>query len=73
MTTTIKFARTKAEYFTTLNQRVNAYFTSNNIQKTANSEMVIKTIFMLALYMTPYFIMITGFVTAGWALQVFVW
>ncbi len=68
MNKTIKFARNQAEYFTTLNQRVNAYFSSNGIQKTANSEMVIKSIFMLTLYMTPYFIMISGGVTAGWAL-----
>ena len=36
------------------------YFKENNISKQANGEMVIKTIFMLALYFTPYFLMLTG-------------
>jgi linoleoyl-CoA desaturase len=67
MNKTIKFARGQAEFFTTLSQRVNAYFTTNNIQRTANTEMVIKTIFMFMLYFTPYFIMISGVFTSVWA------
>src|SRR6478735_5635920 len=68
MSKTIKFARNQAEYFSTLNQRVNSYFSTNGIQKTANTEMVIKTIFMFTLYIAPYVLMISGVVTAGWAM-----
>ena len=68
MSKTIKFARSQAEYFSTLNQRVNSYFSTNGIQKTANTEMVIKTVFMFTLYIAPYVLMISGVVTSGWAL-----
>ena len=68
MTKTPKFARGQAEFFATLTQRVNGYFTSNNIQRTANSEMVIKTIFMLSLYSIPYALMITGVFPGVWAM-----
>ena len=68
MSKTIKFARGQAEFFTTLTQRVNAYFTTNNIQRTANTEMVIKTIFMFSLYLFPYFMMISGVFTSVWVM-----
>ncbi|MFZ2906187.1 MAG: acyl-CoA desaturase [Cyclobacteriaceae bacterium] len=64
---TLKFARGQAEFFTTLTQRVNAYFTSNKIERTANSEMVIKTIFMFTLFLVPYLLMITGMFSSMWA------
>ncbi len=62
----LKFAAKQQDFFATLNQRVNSYFKTNNIDRTANSEMVIKTFFMFSLYFTPYaFIMLGGF-TSGW-------
>src|SRR5688572_29393456 len=66
MTKTLRFARGQAEFFATLTQRVNGYFTSNDIQRTANTEMVIKTVFMFALYLIPYGLMITGTFTNIW-------
>src|SRR5688572_7820579 len=66
MNKTLKFARGQADFFATLSQRVNTYFTSNNIQRTANTEMVIKTIFMLSLYTIPYVLMITGVFSGVW-------
>jgi linoleoyl-CoA desaturase len=68
MSKTIKFARGEAEFFTTLTQRVNSYFTANNIQRTANTEMVIKTIFMFSLYLIPYALLISGMFTSVWAM-----
>jgi linoleoyl-CoA desaturase len=70
MSKTLKFARTRADFFVTLSQRVNAYFTSKNIQRTANAEMVVKTIFMLSLYSIPYFLMISGIFTSVWMMWV---
>jgi linoleoyl-CoA desaturase len=67
---TIRFSATRADFFTTLNQRVNEYFKSNSINRHANAEMKIKTAFMYFLYFTPYFLMITGAVTNGWAMLV---
>lgn len=64
--TQIRFARSRADFFPTLNQRVNQYFKSNAIGKNANSEMVVKTIFMFSLYFVPYGVLIFGGVTSIW-------
>jgi linoleoyl-CoA desaturase len=68
MNLNLKFAPGKADFFLTLNQRVNSYFKTNGIERTANTEMIVKTIFMFTLYFTPYFILITGTVTNIWAM-----
>src|SRR6185369_14381813 len=62
----IKFGTQQGEFYATLSQRVNNYFKVNNISRNANSEMVIKTIVMLALFLVPYGISLTGIVTAYW-------
>lgn len=63
----IKFSQVIGRDFNaTLNKRVRAYFKDNNISKYANANMKIKTIFMLSLYFTPYFLMIFGVVTNPW-------
>lgn len=68
MNLNLKFAPGNADFFTTLTQRVNAYFKTNQIERTANSEMVVKTVFMFALYFVPYFVLISGSVTNAWAM-----
>jgi linoleoyl-CoA desaturase len=62
---TVKFANTQRDFVATLNKRVNEYFKTNKLARHANSEMVIKTIFMFLLYLTPYFLILTGVVTSG--------
>lgn len=68
MNKTIRFARGHADFFATLSQRVNQYFTANKILRTANGEMVFKTFFMFALYFIPYFFIISGIITNIWLL-----
>lgn len=51
-----------------LNKRVNDYFKSHNIHRTGNAEMVIKTIVMFLLYLTPYAFIVSGLVTSPWIL-----
>ena len=58
----LRFATGNAQFFATATQRVNQYFKENNISKHANTEMVIKTIFMLSLFLVPYFLLLTGVV-----------
>lgn len=63
----IRFASTQADFFSTLNRRVNDYFKSNNLSRYANAEMVTKTMFMYAIYFIPYMLIITSTVTGlGW-------
>jgi linoleoyl-CoA desaturase len=53
-----------ADFYKTLRERVNGYFETNNISRTANAAMVIKTITLVALYFVPYYFIITGTVSA---------
>lgn len=46
-------------FYKELRKRVNQYFKENNISRHANTNMVLKTIFMLALYITPFVLLIT--------------
>ena len=60
----LTFSRGQADFVTTLNNRVNAYFASNKISRKANVEMVIKTVIMFLLYFGPYALIISGVVTS---------
>ena len=57
--TRVKFnTKSNPDFLKELRSRVNTYFKENNISKYGNINMVIKTLFMLALYLTPYFLVI---------------
>lgn len=68
MKSPIRFSSAQPEFYSTLNQRVNEYFKSNNIGRTGNIEMFVKTIFMFLLYLIPYGLMISGLVTNIWGM-----
>ena len=68
MNINLKFAIRQQDFFVTLNQRVNAYFKTNKIERTGNSEMVIKTIFMFSLYFVPYGLLIGGITSNLWVM-----
>jgi len=75
--TSIKFSKNhNEEFYKVLRQRVNEYFKANNITRYANSRMVIKTIFMVALYFTPFVLLLTiaenpWFIMSLWAVMGF--
>ena len=59
-TSTIRFSRKdSAQFFKTLNKRVNEYFNENNLKKTGNWKLHLKTIVMFAIFLTPYFLILT--------------
>ena len=60
MRPTVRFSSTKPEFYSTLNQRVNEYFKTRKLNRSGNTEMFIKTVFMFSLYCIPYLLMITG-------------
>ncbi|HEX8562398.1 MAG TPA: acyl-CoA desaturase [Flavobacterium sp.] len=47
------------KFFRTLNSRVNAYFKDNNIKKTGNWKIHLKTIVLFCVFLTPYFLILT--------------
>ncbi len=64
------------DFYKVLRKRVNHYFKENNISRHANTNMVLKTIFMVALYLVPFILMLTVFESTGlvilmWALMGF--
>jgi linoleoyl-CoA desaturase len=64
----IKFADTRRDFVATLNMRVAAYFKSSKISRNANAEMVVKTLFMFALYCIPYGLILGGAITNSFLL-----
>ena len=51
------FSRTdKNHFFRTLNKRVNEYFKEENIEKTGNWKLHLKSIIMFALFFVPFFV-----------------
>jgi linoleoyl-CoA desaturase len=61
----IKFAaQMRPEFINELREKVRDYFEAHNISKYGNANMVAKTIFMVSLYMAPYFLMLTGVVNS---------
>ena len=57
---TLSFSRTdSAKFFRTLNKRVNAYFKDNNIKKTGNWKLYIKTVIMFTLLLGPLVLLLT--------------
>jgi linoleoyl-CoA desaturase len=72
MIRTVKFSNQQNEFFTTLSQRVNHYFASRGIEKTANGEMFFKTAFMFALYLVPFVLLLSG-VAQSFGAQLVLW
>ncbi|NNF19151.1 MAG: acyl-CoA desaturase [Flavobacteriaceae bacterium] len=59
-TSPVRFSRNdSAQFFRTLNRRVNAYFKENKIKKTGNWQLHLKTAVMFGLILDPYFLMLT--------------
>lgn len=64
---TVKFSRVdKQQFFQTLRKRVNDYFVENNIRKTGNLGLYVKTVIMFTLFYTPLVLMAFGAIT-GWS------
>jgi len=47
------------KFFKTLNSRVNNYFKENNIPKTGNWKIHLKTIILFSIFLAPYFLILT--------------
>jgi linoleoyl-CoA desaturase len=60
----IKFSQQHRLFFQTLRQRVDQHLKSSNVSKNGNIGMYVKTVFMFALYLIPYFLMMFGVVQA---------
>ncbi|MFT4523192.1 MAG: linoleoyl-CoA desaturase [Bacteroidia bacterium] len=63
----ITFPRpTAADFYNIARQRVHNYFKETGKSKHANAQMVLKTIAMIAIYMVPYGLLLSGLVTNFW-------
>lgn len=69
----IKFSvQLQPDFINELREKVKYYFESNNISKYGNTNLVVKTIFMITLYLMPFILMLTGIVT-GVPATIFCW
>jgi len=58
-TTTPIFSKNDSlKFFRTLNSRVNNYFKENNLNRTGNWKLHLKTVVMFSIFLTPYFILL---------------
>lgn len=65
--TTVRFSRKDPKkFFKTLNKRVNAYFKDNNISRRGNWKLYFKTFVMFALFLTPYFLVLSLNISEWW-------
>ena len=65
----IRFSRKdSANFFRTLNKRVNNYFKENNIKKTGNWQLHLKAAIMFSMFLTPYFLILTLNISQWWML-----
>jgi linoleoyl-CoA desaturase len=62
----IRFNNANRAFYITAKKRVDDYFKENNISKFGNAQMVIKSIFMFALYFTPFFLLIFNVFDNRW-------
>lgn len=69
----IKFSNDNSqEFYKELKKRVNLYFKNNNISRFGNYNMVLKTIFMVSLYLVPYILILTIAESAWFALLLWI-
>lgn len=67
----VRFAReTQGDFIFTLRQRVNEYFTNNKTTIYGDTQLVIKTVALLGIYLLPYFLMVFGIITNPWLIFV---
>ena len=67
MSQTVKFSRTNnAEFVKAVKANVGNYFKDKKISKFGNYRMVLKSLFMLTLYLTPYFFIILADIENTW-------
>jgi linoleoyl-CoA desaturase len=62
----VRFAPRNGEgFYDTLKKRVEVYFKDNNIEMHGNKAMFSKTPLIIAMYLLPYFVMVSGIATAN--------
>lgn len=58
---TIRFSKTdQADFFRTLNVRVNDYFRQNNLSRYGNWKLYVKSAVVFAIFLTPYFLIMSN-------------
>ncbi len=67
-----KFAfRKQADFYSTLRNRINAYFTDNNISKTGNVHLYTKSVVLLSLYIIPFVLVFALGLSSMWTIAAF--
>jgi linoleoyl-CoA desaturase len=62
----IRYGSTQRQFLSTLHSRVEEYFKTAGKKKTGGTSIVLKTVFMFALYLTPFILLLTGVIANAW-------
>ena len=54
----LRFNNSNRQFYTELKKRVDSYFKENNISKSGNINIYLKTVFMFSAYFVPYFLLV---------------
>lgn len=63
----LRFNNSNRQFYSELKKRVDAYFKDNNISKTGNLNMYLKTAFMISMYFIPFFLLCFNVFDSKWA------
>ena len=65
----VKFSKENTDFILTIRERVKEYFSEQDLSSYGNTEMVLKSICMISLYLTPYILMATGVFSNPWLIM----
>ncbi|NBC84075.1 MAG: acyl-CoA desaturase [Bacteroidetes bacterium] len=64
----INFSKEKLDFVKELRLEIGQYFETNNITKYGNVHIFFKSLIMVACYLTPFFLMLTGVINTFWVI-----
>ena len=73
MSQRLKFPKDQTQFYSTLTKRVNSYFEDNNKSKHANGWMVLKTLSILGMVCTAYYLVVFGGFYENTGLMLLLW
>ncbi len=60
----IRYSKNKIDFLTELRSSVNGYFDKKNIEPYGNKGLILKSVFMILLYLAPLILMVSGLITS---------
>jgi len=59
----VKFSKENADFISELREKVKDYFNNNNTTRYGNTNLILKSVFMFTVYISPYTLMLSGLIS----------